>query len=122
MSQVNVRDKVAGFIVQLASLSDRWDRDASPALIRCRNGLGRSSDPKVVAMRQAVPGEVHGLQGPLPHPGSAAPPTPSAHAPVSHTHLTTAAAKAAAALWFPRLPLCAGKPWRTACPTRGLPT
>ncbi|CAK0763405.1 hypothetical protein CVIRNUC_003054 [Coccomyxa viridis] len=66
VSQVNVRDKVAGFIVQLAAMSDRWDRDASPALVRCRNGLGRSADPKVVAMRQAVLEKCMAYKGPSP--------------------------------------------------------
>ena len=73
VSQVNVRDKVAGFIVQLATMSDRWDRDASPALVRCRNGLGRSADPKVVAMRQAVLEKCMAYKGPSPTQGQPRP-------------------------------------------------
>ena len=68
-STVNVRDKVAAFIVGLAGMSDRWDKDASPALLRCRNGLGRSSDPKVVALRQAVLEKCMALKGPPPNLG-----------------------------------------------------
>ncbi len=68
-STVNVRDKVAGFIVSLAGMSDRWDKDASPALLRCRNGLGRSSDPKVVALRQAVLEKCMAFKGPPPNLG-----------------------------------------------------
>ena len=30
---VDVRDKVAGFTVSLAGMSDRWDKDTSPALL-----------------------------------------------------------------------------------------
>lgn len=101
VSQVNVRDKVAGFIVQLAAMSDRWDRDASPALVRCRNGLGRSADPKVVAMRQAVLEKCMAYKGPSPTQGQPRTPPPSAHTPVSHTHILSAAAKAAAALGSP---------------------
>ena len=67
-----MRDKLAGFIVSLASASDRWDRDASPALVRCRNGLGRSSDPKVVALRQAVLDKCMAFRGPPPTQGMAA--------------------------------------------------
>ncbi len=68
-STVNVRDKVAGFIVGLAGMSDRWDKDASPALLRCRSGLGRSSDPKVVALRQAVLEKCMAFKGPSPNLG-----------------------------------------------------
>ena len=67
-STVNVRDKVAGFIVGLAGMSDRWDKDASPALLRCRSGLGRSQRPQGRRAAPGRPGEVHGLQGPLSQP------------------------------------------------------
>lgn len=73
-STVNVRDKVAGFIVGLAGMSDRWDKDASPALLRCRSGLGRSSDPKVVALRQAVLEKCMAFKGPSPNLGAPLPP------------------------------------------------
>lgn len=69
-STVNVRDKVAGFVVSLAGMSDHWDKDASPALLRCRNGLGRSSDPKVVALRQAVLEKCMAFKGPPPTQGA----------------------------------------------------
>ena len=78
-STVNVRDKVAGFIVGLAGMSDRWDKDASPALLRCRSGLGRSSDPKVVALRQAVLEKCMAFKGPSPNLGML--PIPPPHDP-----------------------------------------
>ena len=74
-STVNVRDKVAGFIVGLAGMSDRWDKEASPALLRCRSGLGRSSDPKVVALRQAVLEKCMAFKGPSPNLGALPAPT-----------------------------------------------
>lgn len=75
-STTNVRDKLAGFIVALAGMSDCWDRDASPALVRCRNGLGRSADPKVVALRQAVLEKCMAFKGPPPTQGITVPHCP----------------------------------------------
>lgn len=66
---VNVRDRLAGFIVGLASVADRWEMHPSAEKDRFRQGLGRSTDPKVVALRQAVLDKCVAIKGPSPGQG-----------------------------------------------------
>ncbi|BDA42591.1 probable Myb-related protein B at N-terminal half [Coccomyxa sp. Obi] len=63
---VNVRDRLAGFIVSLASMADRWEMRPSADKDRFRQGLGRSTDSKVVALRQAVLEKCVAVKGPSP--------------------------------------------------------
>ncbi len=70
---VNVRDRLAGFIVSLASMADRWEMRPSADKDRFRQGLGRSTDSKVVALRQAVLEKCVAVKGPSPGQGARLP-------------------------------------------------
>ena len=67
---VNVRDRLAGFIVSLATVADRWEMRPSADKDRFRQGLGRSTDSKVVALRQAVLEKCVAVKGPSPGQGA----------------------------------------------------
>ncbi len=96
---VNVRDRLATFIVGLASVADRWEMHPSADKDRFRQGLGRSTDPKVVALRQAVLDKCVAIKGPS--PGQGAPPAPG---PLLNSPSCTSLA--------PPLPLCRGNTQR----------
>ena len=83
---VNVRDRLAGFIVSLASVADRWEMRPSADKDRFRQGLGRSTDSKVVALRQAVLEKCVAVKGPSPGQG-VLPPTVKAR-PFAKQHVS----------------------------------
>jgi hypothetical protein len=74
-----MRDRLAGFIVTAAGQAEAWEAPGSSSAAgaasahdkdRFRQGLGRSTDPKVVALRQAVLEKCVAVRGPSPSQGT----------------------------------------------------